>query len=598
MKFKIVSVIIFSITAGFVFLNGYDITGSDKIVNIEEERIAFEKLVKEKMELTADEIVSRANTVTSNQNLEKELSASDKITVRALGIALIRLNETDLAIEVISFIRNYSIVYNDLILLSEANEILGRIYQSKLQLDVAEFYLKQAFELFMELGEMSRLGNVAASRAYNMVQRGLYEDAIDVLNIVYPLYLDLTDFSVLSAIEGTKSMIFNRLSNEERSFYYANRALQNAKKSGDEIRLMGLYSNFGILFRSINPDSSLYYYRIAEKMATELKNEDAKLRNRINIGNIYIDQGEIQKAFDLFTELEHKAVELNNQQGILLTRFAIAKLQAMAGEYDLSDVLIAEVFNEMDEQSLVTLKLSSMEEMIKIYEMMGKNEYRNRLVSEVEVIKNVVKKEEIAFKITQASLMRSILDIDAEISILKGKMIKKTFWTNIWIVITVLLFISNVLSTYVYITRIHKLQSDNEMQIEKIKKKFTARNSAELKELLRYIMEVDKLFMNNELKVEDVCEIAKVNRATLIEAIQESGWSGFNEYVNNYRVEEMKRLLIHPEKKHYSLDYLHKEAGFGSKQSFYKNFKEIVKMTPAKWREKHQSGKLSKRLAG
>jgi len=573
-------------------IHGCGSPGSDNKTEIVQS--ALEELVENKIEMDVDALVSQTNSIIANPEQTSIISTSDRLRVRAIATALSRLNKTAPLIEVLSTIRNYSIFHDDLSLLAEANERLGRTYQNMLQLEVADFYFAQAFELYLELEDMTRLGEVAVSRAYNMIQRGLYEDASKKLDLVYPIYNDLDNYSAIAAIEGTRSMIFNRIKDDERSFYHARRAIQNAILSGDDQRVMGLYGNIGILFRNSIPDSSLYYYRIAEKMAVERGDEGALLRNRVNIANIYSDQGKIEKALELFTELEQESVKLQNQQGILLTRFSIAKLKAMAGEYDLSDMLLDDVFNEMDEQGLVMLKLSSMEEMIEVYEAMGRVESLNRLATEVEAIKNIINEDELRLKLSQASLLQSLQEMDSELSILREEKVRKEFWANVWITVSLLLLIAIVLSSVSYLLRFRRLQAEKAKQIEKIKSKLSGQNSEILKSQLRQVMEEDKLFTNQQLKVEDLCKITGVNRNTLIQAIKDSGWSGFNEYLNNYRVEEMKLLLVDPEKENYSLDYLYKEAGFGSKQSFYKNFKEITGMSPGKWRETYVADSLSK----
>jgi AraC-like DNA-binding protein len=57
----------------------------------------------------------------------------------------------------------------------------------------------------------------------------------------------------------------------------------------------------------------------------------------------------------------------------------------------------------------------------------------------------------------------------------------------------------------------------------------------------------------------------------------------FNTFVNTYRVEEVKRLLVdYPEKT--VLQIAH-EAGFNSKSSFYDSFTRFTGLTPVEYRK-------------
>jgi len=578
-----------TILTGLIIAQACGVPDSNELYHGSSDKITLEGIIEQITETPSEDIISQAHSIFSGLEETPFISEIDRKTLLAIAITLIRSYQTDEAIEILSLTRNYSSLYNDLSLLAEVNERLGRIYQSRLQFEVADFYLAEAFEIYLEINEKNRLGEVSASRAYNMLQRGLYVEANNVLDQAYALYGDSGDYSKLAAIEGTKSIIFNRIDNEERSFYYAYRAIHNAQAAQDDQRLMGLYGNMGVLFRNINADSSLYYYGKAKKMANEMDDEVALLRSNINILNIYTDQGDFEKATVLIPQLERESIRLQNQQGILLVRFAMAKLQALTGEFDLSDALLKEVIEEMEAQSMRMLKASSMREMSEIYDSMGESERVNLLTLELEALESAIYEDEMRLKLSQASLLQNIQEIDSERAVLKSEILKKELITKFWIALAILLIIAIVYGAYSYLKNMRRLQLEKIKQIEKIKLRARGQKSAELKNVLKHCMETDKLFINQDLKVEDLCDIAGVNRSTLIQSIHAGGWAGFNEYVNSYRVEEMKRLLLDPDKQNYSLDHLHREAGFGSKQSFYKNFRKIAGTSPAKWRAKNRS---------
>jgi AraC-like DNA-binding protein len=107
-----------------------------------------------------------------------------------------------------------------------------------------------------------------------------------------------------------------------------------------------------------------------------------------------------------------------------------------------------------------------------------------------------------------------------------------------------------------------------------------------LTRLLR-CMETKKPYLNVDLTIQDVAESLNISRHYLTQVINERLNRNFYQFINEYRVEEVKRLLEDENYKKYTLTAIAFEAGFNSKSSFNSAFKEIVGMTPSEYRERH-----------
>src|SRR5439155_27331821 len=59
----------------------------------------------------------------------------------------------------------------------------------------------------------------------------------------------------------------------------------------------------------------------------------------------------------------------------------------------------------------------------------------------------------------------------------------------------------------------------------------------------------------------------------------------FFDFINSYRVEEAKQMLLDPAKKHYSLLVISEEVGFNSKSAFNTAFKKQTSLTPSEFRK-------------
>jgi AraC-like DNA-binding protein len=100
---------------------------------------------------------------------------------------------------------------------------------------------------------------------------------------------------------------------------------------------------------------------------------------------------------------------------------------------------------------------------------------------------------------------------------------------------------------------------------------------------LRELMEVEKIYRQLELKLDDVAAMLLITPHQLSEFVNDCMGMNFTSYINQYRVTEAKkRLAADPETSALSIAY---EVGFGSKQSFNMIFKQQTGMTPSGYRQ-------------
>ena len=105
------------------------------------------------------------------------------------------------------------------------------------------------------------------------------------------------------------------------------------------------------------------------------------------------------------------------------------------------------------------------------------------------------------------------------------------------------------------------------------------------KEELFLYMESKKPFLNPELTLIDLADEVGMSRNQLSEVINSGTGNNFYYFINNYRVEEIKRLIKEDTKKKYTLLALANEAGFNSKSTFNSIFKKVTGLTPSRYRE-------------
>ena len=94
-------------------------------------------------------------------------------------------------------------------------------------------------------------------------------------------------------------------------------------------------------------------------------------------------------------------------------------------------------------------------------------------------------------------------------------------------------------------------------------------------------VEQRKMYLDCSLKVADVAAVVGTNSRYVSDCIKALRGCTFTQFVNNYRIEQGKRLLLQqPDAKITSVAL---QSGFANETSFFRTFKSMTGMTPREW---------------
>lgn len=104
-----------------------------------------------------------------------------------------------------------------------------------------------------------------------------------------------------------------------------------------------------------------------------------------------------------------------------------------------------------------------------------------------------------------------------------------------------------------------------------------------LKEKLDALMIEEEIFKKSDVKLSLISEKVGVSTHKLSQFLNDNLGKSFATFLNEYRIEEAKKLLRENDK--ITLEAIGFEAGFSSRSNFYATFKKIVGKTPAQYQK-------------
>ena len=133
------------------------------------------------------------------------------------------------------------------------------------------------------------------------------------------------------------------------------------------------------------------------------------------------------------------------------------------------------------------------------------------------------------------------------------------------------------------INTIEPIELDKNVVLKNDKKGQLNQNNSELMQKLLVHMDKKKPYLEEGLTLTGLAQQLNMTRNQLSSLINSNTGDNFYKFINKYRVEEIKKIFSDPGKNNYTILAMAYEAGFPSKSSFHKIFKELTGLTPTEY---------------
>jgi len=96
-----------------------------------------------------------------------------------------------------------------------------------------------------------------------------------------------------------------------------------------------------------------------------------------------------------------------------------------------------------------------------------------------------------------------------------------------------------------------------------------------------------KIFTDPFLSLESLAEDINMSKGHLSFLINTYSERNFSEYINEFRVDQVKYWILDKDFVNYTIESIGLESGFNSKSTFYTAFKKFTDLTPSQFKQMH-----------
>lgn len=133
------------------------------------------------------------------------------------------------------------------------------------------------------------------------------------------------------------------------------------------------------------------------------------------------------------------------------------------------------------------------------------------------------------------------------------------------------------------------IQTKNLVEEEAEEKLSQKEVNLELLHQIQELMEKEAYYLEADISLNRLAELTKLNARDISHVINTALEINFMDFVNAYRVEEVKQKIVDPAYAHLTLLGIALESGFNSKSTFNRVFKKKEGISPSEYRKKAQN---------
>ncbi|PLW91912.1 MAG: hypothetical protein C0592_13455 [Marinilabiliales bacterium] len=366
---------------------------------------------------------------------------------------------------------------------------------------------------------------------------------------------------------------YRNLGQIDSAMHYFDQSLALYLEVEDSVNIGTCYDNMANLFiEEKDYDKALFYIENAYLIQSNNADKHGQVYSLNNFGVVYLETGDYTLAKKYLLDAVELALEVRMNSQLLFSYEKLAELSSKTGDYK-------SAFEYLSNAVLYRDSVFSADARRQMAEMQTRFEV-DKMNDQIKIHQLTIQQQNEALK--RETLIKTLVIVGLVISILFIGFMG-------WLYFQKRRAYQVLLLQNIQLARLEQKEKPLPQEKQSIeipetkyqKSSLTDEQKKAIYDKLLELMEFGRVFLNHDLSIEDLADKLDTNRRYLSQVVNEMHGSNFSTFINEYRVKEARRLLLDPEKRHFSLEGIAHAAGFNSRISFNNAFKKITGLTPA-----------------
>lgn len=333
-------------------------------------------------------------------------------------------------------------------------------------------------------------------------------------------------------------------------------------------------------------DDAINYCEEIEKEINKKEENDLRKLVVYNLyATVYIKKGDPVKAKYYLDKMKNISKEQIHNSFNHYLEATTAEYYALIGDYEKALFLLNNVLSTYKkDNSIAFLSSQIIENKIQIFEKQRNYKDAFFTLKEFSAYKDSINKENIPFQMSTIS--KEFALEKARIETEKNKVQLQNSYIIILVLVITILFLFSII--YIIRHNTKKLLEKNKMlflqfeSLSSIKDQKGSDDDSSLFDKIQRCMREKEQFKVPNLTREDLARELSTNRQYLADAIKTATGKTFLDYVNQYRLDYARQLLLADDS--LPINNIIFDSGFSSSPTFYRLFKERFGMSPNEMR--------------
>lgn len=485
----------------------------------------------------------------------------------------------------------------DSLTVARVNLALAGYFNNQYQPDFGIPYAEEAFQYFKENPQnneyaksLNQLSKIYFLKNKYLETTYLLQEAINSSNLrkdTMSLVAALSDLGYYMNIQGQY----------EEGIKYTRDALSLIQSNSQPNKYYRQFTNLAINYKFLYPDSSLYFQEESIKIGSQKSDSLNIIMAKYNYANLLVELKEDDKAEKIFNEVKDYCKRKNVGQGLPLASYGLGEVEESRGNYlkainhfqkarELASELGLDFWMENIFEALaISYAASNQIQMAEHFRLQFDSINAVKLQNQIAELQKFSKIASMANQeISQNILLKEQKeDIEEVASLLQllWAILLAIFMTFIGILLRIITVRQERNFAVGKLIEKYKKEEKNR-EISLIPK---AKDIPQWVEKFYQLLEKKQIYLNPDLRIEEVLQSLDVNYQQFNNYIKGSQWISFSSLVNQYRVNHAKALLSKDKNNLLSMEEIARGSGFGTRQSFHSTFSKVVGITPSEFRK-------------